>query len=151
MIRWPGVAGAALIALLAGCTPNPRNEIPAIVAAAMREAVEQAPGKPLCVERIIGRWQTAREVMRLDTPAPPGFEDLRAERGFHGGGGIKGAAVGGVAVRSGQECFDLRGPVIAGDRAMIEAHLPGIGWNLWLRRADGDWRVVMTTTSTYPD
>ena len=69
---------------------------------------------------------------------------------FRGGGGVKGADVAGVAVRDGRGCFQLRGPVVAGDRAMLEVHLPGIGWNLWERRTDADWRVVMTTTSVYP-
>jgi hypothetical protein len=88
--------------------------------------------------------------MRIDPPPPPGFAPLLVPGVFRGGGGIKGATVAGVAVRGGAGCFDLRGPLVKGDRAMVEVHLPGLGWNVWLRRTDGDWRVVMTTTSRYP-
>lgn len=145
------IVGPLLFTLtLAGCQPNPRNEIAAVAQAAMAQAVADAPGKRLCVEREIAPWQPAAATGRIDTPAPPGFATLRAEGRFRGGGGLKGDEVAGVAVRSGPGCFALRGPVIAGDRAMIEVHLPGIGWNVWEKRTDGDWRVVMTTTSVYP-
>lgn len=144
-------AAALLLVMLAGCTPNPRAEIPAIVAAAMREAVEDAPDKPLCVDRFVAPWQPAETAGRVDTPAPPGFEPLRARGVFRGGGGIKGEETGGVAIRSGASCFALRGPLVSGDMAMIEVGQPGIGWNVWLRRQSGGWRAVMTTTSLYPD
>lgn len=140
----------AIAALAAGCVPNPRNEIAAVAEAAMREAVREAPGKALCVDRVITRWQPATKVRRIDPPPPPGFADLLAEGVFRGGGGLKGDAIGGVAIRGGAGCYDLRGPVISGNRAMIEVHIPGVGWNVWMRRTQADWRVVMTTTSVYP-
>lgn len=135
--------------LLAGCQPNPRNEISAIAAAALTEVQRTSPGQAPCVQRTIMPWQAAAEARRHDPPPPPGFAPLYADGVFRGGGGLKGAAVGGVAVRGGAGCLDLRGPLVAGDRAMIEVHQRGTGLNLWLRRTDGDWRVVMTTTSAY--
>lgn len=135
---------------LAACRPNPRNEIAGVAEAAMAQAVADAPGKQLCVERAIARWQPAAAAHRVDTPAPPGFAPLRGEQVFRGGGGLKGDDVAGVIVRSGRECFRLRGPLVAGDRAMLEVRQPGIGWNVWLRKTERDWRVVMTTTSVYP-
>ena len=135
---------------LSACTPNPRSEIAAIATAAMEEAVKDAPGKRLCVDRTLVPWQPPGKVQRVDPPAPPGFEGLYRAPAYRGGGALKGDGVGGVAIRSGGGCLDLRGPLIVGDRAMIEVHLPGVGWNVWERRTDGDWRVVMTTTSQYP-
>lgn len=140
----------ASLALLGGCTPNPRNEIPAIVSAAMGEAQKDAPGKRLCVERTIAPWQSVAEAHRIDPPAPPGFDALYATGVYRGGGALKGDRVATVAVHGGAGCFTLRGPLIAGDQAMLEVYLPGIGWNVWLKRTAPDWRVVMTTTSQYP-
>ena len=116
----------------------------------MAQAVSDAPGKRLCVERAIASWQPAAAARRLDPPAPPGFAPLLNAPEFRGGGGLKGGEVAGVRIGAGNGCFQLRGPLIAGDHAMLEVHLPGIGWNVWARRTDGDWRVVMTTTSVYP-
>jgi hypothetical protein len=141
------LAGAAL----AACQPNPRNEIAGVAQAAMAQAVADAPGKALCVERAVAPWRPAAQVRRIDTPAPPGFASLRGEGVFRGGGGLRGDEVAGVAVRGGMECFQLRGPLVAGDRAMLEVGQPGIGWNVWLRKTQADWRVVMTTTSVYPN
>ena len=135
---------------IAGCQPNPRTEIAAIAEAALAEVSRTAPGQALCVERTIVPWRPAAELMRKDPSPPPGYEGLYGPGVFRGGGGIKGDVVGAMAVRSGASCFDLRGPLVAGDRAMLEVHLPGTGFNLWLRRTDGDWRVVTTTTSVYP-
>lgn len=144
---------AVLVAgvMLATCRPNPRNEIGAIAQAAMAQAVADAPGKRLCVARAIAPWQPATAAHRVDPPAPPGFAPLLAAGVFRGGGGLKGADVAGVAVRERPECFHLHGPLVAGNRAMIEVRVPGVGWNVWLRRTEADWRVVMTTTSVYPD
>ena len=144
------LALGAGVTALASCTPNPRNEIAGIAQAAMAEATKDAPGKRLCVARAIGTWRPAAIDRRIDPPAPPGFAQLLREGVFRGGGGLKGAAVGSVAVRSGAGCFDLRGPLIDGDRAMLEVHVARVGWNVWLHKVDGDWRVVMTTTSVYP-
>ena len=138
-------------AALSACKPNPRNEIAGVAQAAMAQAVADAPGKPLCVERAVAPWRPAAQVKRIDTPAPPGFASLRAEGVFRGGGGLRGDEVAGVVVRGGEECFHLRGPLVAGDRAMLEVGQPGIGWNVWLRKTQADWRVVMTTTSVYPN
>ncbi len=142
---------AALLAgvmLVAGCSPNPRGEITAIAAAALADMASTDSGRHLCVQRTIAPWRPAAEARRYDPPAPPGFGPLFAA-GFHGGGGLKGASVGGVPVGGGAGCVDLRGPLVSGDRAMIEAHLGEAGLNNWLRRTDGDWRVVMTTSSVY--
>lgn len=147
-----GAAVSALVGMaLAGCQPNPRNEIAAIVEATMAQAVADAPGKRLCVERAIAPWRPAKNANRVDTPAPPGFAWLRGDQAFRGGGGVKGDNVAGVAVREGANCFQLRGPLIAGEQAMMEVGQPGFGWNVWLRRTEADWRVVMTTTSVYPN
>ena len=140
----------AALGLLAGCVPNPRNEIGPIAEAAMTQIVADAAGQPVCVDRVIAPWQPSSEVRRIDPPAPPGFADLMTPGGFRGGGGIKGDQVGGARISAAAGCLDLRGPLVSGDRAMIEIHLPGVGQNLWLRRIAGDWRVVMTTTSEYP-
>jgi hypothetical protein len=142
-------AVAALAFAAAACSPNPRTEIPDIAAAALAELPVVAPGRSLCVERTIAQWHPAGEESRLDPPAPPGFAELLAQHRFPGGGGLKGDSVAGVPVRHGVGCFDLRGPLVAGDRAMITAHLRGVGLNLWLRRVGLDWRVVATTTSPY--
>lgn len=133
----------------AGCQPNPRTEIGAVAEAALAELQRTSPGHPFCVERTIAPWQTAIAARRRDPPAPPGFAGLYDSHVFRGGGGLKGAAVGAAIVRGGAGCVDLRGPLIDGDKAMVEVHLPGIGWNVWLHRVAGDWRVVMTTTSSY--
>ncbi|MBW6522351.1 hypothetical protein KZ810_02470 [Sphingomonas sp. RHCKR47] len=145
-------AAAGLITLLAvsACQPNPRNEIAAIADVAMEEVARTAPGQKLCVDRVIAPWQPAADVRRVDPPAPPGYADLYARGAFRGGGGISGTTVGGVPVGAAPSCFDLRGPLVSGDRAMIEVHLPGTGLNVWERRTDGVWRVVTTTTSVYP-
>ena len=145
------VAPAMAACLLAGCSDNPRTQIQPIVEAAMVSMTIDAPGRSLCVDRTIALWQPNDEVKRIDTPTPPGFEDLRREGVFRGGGGIKGDMVGPARVGSGAGCFDLRGPLIDGDRAMVEVHLPGIGHNIWLRRTGPDWRAVMSTTSEYPN
>lgn len=148
---------AALVVLLAAsaCQPNPRNEIAQIADVAMAEVARTANARvfsaPLCVDRIIPPWQPAQHARRIDPPAPPGFADLYAPDTFRGGGGVRGAIVGGILVASRPECFTLYGPLIRGDRAMIEVHLPGTGLNVWQRRTGGVWRVVTTTTSVYPD
>lgn len=134
---------------LAGCQPNPRAEIGAIAEAALGEVWRTAPGQRLCADRTIAPWQPAAAARRHDPPAPPGYASLYDDGIFRGGGGLKGAAVGGVTLRGGPGCLDLRGPIVSGDRAMIEVRQRAIGLNVWLRRTDGDWRVVMTTTSTY--
>lgn len=149
-------AAAGLIVLLtaSACQPNPRNEIAAIADAAMEEVARTANAKvfsaPLCVDRVIAPWEPAQYSLRIDPPAPPGFADLYAPDTFRGGGGVKGALVGGIPVAARPECLSLFGPLIRGDRAMIEVHLPGTGLNVWERRTDGVWRVVTTTTSVYP-
>lgn len=145
-------AAAGLIVLLAAsaCQPNPRNEIAAIADAAMEEVARTAPGQKLCVDRVIAPWQPADQMRRVDPPAPPGYTDLYAQGTFRGGGGIKDSTIGGVPIGTAAACFDLRGPLVSGDRAMIEVHLPGTGLNVWERRTDGVWRVVTTTTSVYP-
>lgn len=142
-------AGAALLLLLAGCQANPRNEIAAVADAALAEVKRTAPAQALCVDRVIPPWQPAAQARRHDPPAPPGDELLYAPGVFRGGGGLKGASVGGVRVGVGTGCLTLRGPLIAGDRAMVEVDQAGTALNLWLRRADGDWRVTMTTTGVY--
>lgn len=148
---WRGLSGAAAAALLmlGACRANPRNEVPAVADAALTEVSRTAPGERLCVDRIISPWRPAGEVQWSDPPPPPGFENL-SRAAFRGGGGLKGASVGGMAIGAGRDCFDLRGPLVDGDRAMVEVHRPGTGFNLWLQRTDGDWRVVTTTTSVYP-
>lgn len=146
--RWmPSLLVAA--AAMAGCQPNPRNEIAAVAAAGLAEVRRTAPGQPLCVARTIAPWQPAGQVGRQDPPAPPGFAALYGAGVFRGGGGLKGGSAGGVAVSGRAGCLALHGPLIAGDRAMLEVDVPSIGQNLWMRRIDGDWRVVMTTTSSY--
>ena len=142
--------GAALLLAVAGCRPNPRNEIAAVADAALTSAVAETRNPDLCVHRAISPWRPAAEARRVDTPAPPGFEPLRAAGVFRGGGALKGAQAGGVRVAEGAGCLDLRGPLVAGDRAMVELQQGPSGWNLWLRKTDGDWRMVMTTTSAYP-
>ena len=142
------LALVAGLALATGCSPNPRNEIPDIAAAALADMARTDPGRHLCVQRTIAAWQPAVEAGRYDPPAPPGLGELYAAP-FRGGGGLKGASAGGVPIGSGAGCLDLRGPLVSGDRAMIEAHLGDAGLNNWLRRTDGDWRVVMTTSSSY--
>ena len=144
-------AAAGLVVLLAAsaCQPNPRNEIAAIAGVAMEEVARTAQGQRLCVDRVIAPWQPAAKVRRVDPPPPPGYENFYDAPSFLGGGGIKGASIGGVAVGTSVECFDLRGPVVIGDRAMIEVHHADIGFNVWQRRTDGVWRVVTVTTSVY--
>ena len=146
-----GCGLAVCVIALAGCErqPNPRNEIAAIAEAALTEVQRTAPGQALCVDRTIAPWQTAADAHRHDPPAPPGYDALYGDGVFRGGGGLKEASVGGVAVRGGSGCLDLRGPLVSGDQAMIEVHQAATGLNLWLQRTGGDWRVVMTTTSTY--
>ena len=146
-MRWIPVI---LLLAAAGCRPNPRNEIHAVTDAALTSAVAETRDKGLCVHRAIAPWRPAGEARRVDTPAPPGFAPLRIVGVFRGGGALKGKQVGGVRVAEEGICLDLRGPLIAGDRAMVELHSAPAGWNLWLRKTDGDWRVVMTTTSAYP-
>lgn len=150
---WRRAAGLMLLAASA-CQPNPRNEIAQIADVAMEEVARTANAQvfsaPLCVDRVITPWQPAHYARRIDPPAPPGFADLYAPDSFRGGGGVKGAIVGGIPVATRPECFALFGPLIRGDRAMIEVHVPGIGFNIWERRTDGVWRVVTTTTSDYP-
>lgn len=147
--------GAAVVlivlAAVSACQPNPRNEIADIASVAMEEVARTAPGQALCVDRVIATWQPAAMSRRIDPPAPPGYADLYAPGTFHGGGGVKGATLGGVPIGTAPSCFDLRGPLVKGDRAMIEVHLPGTGLNVWERRTGGVWRVVTTTTSVYPD
>lgn len=147
-------AGVMVLVALSACRPNPRNEIGEIAGAAMAEvartARSQGPGEQLCVDRVIAPWQPAGVSRRVDPPAPPGYADLYAPDTFRGGGGIKGETIGGVRVGTSAECYDLRGPLVNGDRAMIEVHLPGVGLNVWQRRTGGVWRVVTTTTSSYP-
>lgn len=145
MIRGAAVA----LLLLAGCQPNPRNEIGAVAAAALLEVKQTAPAQAPCVQRVIMPWRPAREAHRHDPPAPPGYEPLYAPGTFRGGGGLKGAMAGGVGVGGGPDCLALRGPLIADDRAMLEVDQAATALNLWLRRIDGDWRVTMTTTSIY--
>ncbi|MGI4731669.1 MAG: hypothetical protein ACRYFW_07980 [Janthinobacterium lividum] len=139
---------AAGVMLATGCSPNPRNEMPAIAAAALADMASTDPGRHLCVGRTIAPWRPAAEAGRYDPPAPPGYAGLY-DTGFRGGGGLKGASVGGVPVSGRPGCIDLRGPLVSGDRAMVEAHLGDASLNDWLKRTDGDWRVVMTTSSTY--
>lgn len=141
---------AAAVAALAGCQPNPRSEIGDVARPALAELARTSADRHLCVDRTIAPWQPAAEARRIDPPPPPGFERLYAPGVFRGGGGLKEARVGDVTVGGSPDCLDLRGPLIAGDLAMIEVHLPGTGWNVWMRRVAGDWRVVMTTTSRYP-
>lgn len=142
-------AGLIALAAVSACSPNPRNEIAAIAGVAMEEVARTAQGQRLCVDRVIAPWQPAAKARRIDPPAPPGFEDLYAAETFRGGGGIKGGSVGGVAVGTSAACFDLRGPSVKGDRAMVEVHHADIGYNVWQRRTDGVWRVVTVTTSVY--
>lgn len=147
-----GRRAAGLIVLVAAsaCQPNPRNEIAQIAGVAMEEVARTAPGQSLCVDRVIAAWQPAAMSRRVDPPAPPGYADLYAPGTFQGGGGVKGATLGGVPIDAKPWCFDLRGPLVKGDRGMIEVQLPGTGLNVWQRRTDGVWRVVTTTTSVYP-
>ena len=135
------------VVLIAGCQPNPRNEIAAVARAALAEAARKTP----CVDRTISQWQPATTARRVDTTAPSGFDDLRADHAFRGGGALSGSRIAGVAIRGGAGCIDLRGPVIDGDRALIELHLAPVSRNAWLRKVDGNWRVVATTRSYYPD
>ena len=139
-----------VVCLLAGCTVNPRNEIAAIAEATLAEVARTAPGQRLCVDRTVTPWSPASEARRVDPPAPPGFSALFAPGVFRGGGGLAGSRIGGVAISGKPGCFDLRGPVVSGDRALMEVHLPGTGWNGWLRKHDGRWRVAAVTTSYYP-
>ena len=120
--------------VLAGCVPNPRNEIPAVLAAAVAELAEKQTA-PSCVEREVRRLAatTAED-------APSGFSDLLASR-FRGGGGIKGAAVAGVPIRHHPTCHQLYGPVIADDRALVRAEAVGEQVDVWLRRSDERWHA----------
>lgn len=147
-MRRAAAAGAIVLAA-AACQPNPRNEITAIAGVAMEEVARTAQGRRLCVDRVIAPWRPAVEAGRVDPPAPPGYGDLYDRGTFRGGGGIKGDAVGGVRVGTSAECYDLRGPLVKGDRAMIEVHHTDIGFNVWQRRTDGVWRVATVTTSVY--
>jgi hypothetical protein len=140
---------AALACLAAGCQPNPRSEIEAIATAGLAALRQSAPAEPPCVGRTIAPWQPPSQGRRPDPSAPPGFAGLYAPGVFRGGGGLKGAAIGGVAVSGRPGCIDLRGPLIDGDRAMLEAAAAPMARNLWLRRTDGQWRVVATTLSRY--
>lgn len=132
--------GSALLAsaMLAGCVPNPRNEIPAVLAAAVAGLAGRTLPPPRCVER---------EVIRLAPDsmpvAPPGFTDLVSSR-FRGGGGVKGPVIAGVPIRHGAQCHQLYGPVIAGDRALVRAVAGGRSDHVWLRRTDERWRAVTT-------
>lgn len=148
---WRRRCALAACVVVASCErqPNPRNEIGAIAEAALTEVQRTAPGQALCVDRTIAPWRAATEAHRRDPPPPPGYEPLYSGSVFRGGGGLKGAAVGGVTVRGGVGCLDLRGPLVSGEHAMIEVHQAATGLNLWLQRTGGDWRVVMTTTSVY--
>lgn len=142
-------AGLIALAAVSACSPNPRNEIPAIAGVAMEEVARTAQGQRLCVDRVIAPWQPAAVSRRIDPPAPPGFEELYAAGTFRGGGGIKGNAIGGVRVGTRDGCYDLRGPLVKGDHAMIEVHHADTGFNVWQRRTDGVWRVAAVTTSVY--
>ncbi|WP_375270146.1 hypothetical protein [Sphingomonas sp.] len=142
-------AAAIALATLVACRPNPRNEIAEIAGVAMEEVARTAQGRPLCVDRVIAPWQEASASRRVDPPAPPGYGDLYAAGTFRGGGGIKGDAIGGVRVGTSAACFDLRGPLVKDERAMIEVHHADIGFNVWQRRTDGVWRVAAVTTSVY--
>lgn len=142
-------AGLIALAAVSACSPNPRNEIAEIASVAMEEVARTARGQRLCVDRVIAPWQPATVSRRIDPPAPPGFDKLYAAGTFRGGGGIKGDAVGGVRVGTSAGCFDLRGPLVSGNRAMIEVHHDNTGFNVWQRRTDGVWRVAAVTTSVY--
>ncbi len=144
-----GAAGLVLLVAMSACQPNPRNEIAAIAGVAMEEVARTAQGQRLCVDRVIAPWQPATTARRVDPPAPPGYDDFYTSPSFLGGGGIKGASIGGIAVGTSTGCFDLRGPVVIGDRAMIEVHHADTGFNVWQRRTDGVWRVVTVTTRVY--
>ena len=142
-------AGLIALAAVSACSPNPRNEIAAIAGGAMEEVARTARGQRLCVDRVIAPWQPAAVSRRIDPPAPPGFEKLYAAGTFRGGGGIKGDAIGSVRVGTSAGCFDLRGPLVSGDHAMIEVHRADTGFNVWQRRTDGVWRIAVVTTSVY--
>ena len=146
--RSPSAATVAAILLsVCACRPNPRNDIPILADTALDEVSRTAPGQRLCVDRVVAPWRPAAETGRTDPPPPPGYDSvLRA--GFRGGGGLKGATAGGMTI-GGSGCFDLRGPLVDRDRAMVEVHQADTGLNVWLQRTDGDWRVVTTTTSVY--
>ncbi|WP_374943999.1 hypothetical protein [Sphingomonas sp.] len=123
-------------AALAGCVPNPRNEIPAVLAAAAARLVAGTP-RPVCVEREVLRF--ADETL---TDPPPEFTDLLASR-FRGGGGIKGPSIAGVPIRHDGQCHQLYGPVIAKDRALVRATLSGRrSEDVWLRRTGGRWQAL---------
>lgn len=134
---------------LAGCQPNPRNEISAIAQAALEDVVRTSPGQASCVARTIAPWRPPAEARRYDTPAPPGMAELYGAGVFRGGGGLKSASVGGLPVAGGTGCLVLSGPLVRGDHAMLEMRLETTSLNSWLKRTDGDWRVVMTTASVY--
>jgi len=143
-----GVLGLA--ALIGGCSSNPDVKTTAIAAAALTELARTLPWQRLCAERDVAPWTPAVEINRIDPPPPPGFAPLLTSGGSRGGGALIGDTVGTVPIRNGADCFDLRGPLVIDDRAMMEVHLPGIGWNAWMMRRDDRWVVVMVTSSVYP-
>jgi len=143
-----GVMGIA--ALIGGCSPGPDVETTAIAAAALTELARTLPGQRLCTEREVVPWTPTDEINRIDPPPPPGFAPLLTSGRARGGGALIGDTVGTVPIRNGADCFDLRGPLVIDDRAMMEVHLPGIGWNAWMMRRNDRWVVVMVTSSVYP-
>ncbi|WP_174297148.1 hypothetical protein, partial [Sphingomonas bacterium] len=56
--------------VLAGCQPNPRNEIAAIAEAGMADVARTSPGQAACVERTIAPWRPPTEAGRYDPPTP---------------------------------------------------------------------------------
>ena len=132
----------AIVVSATGCSPNPRTELPDVIAA-MALSLAQDSGTATCVERLVVRWSPSDRMP--DRQPPPGFANLTKVATFRGGGGIGGPSVGGVAIGGSTGCVRLRGPVIDGNRAMVAAERSSRVAAYWLRKRQDAWTVVGRT------
>lgn len=131
--------------LAASCSPNPRREMPDVIAAVAASFAHDG-GAGTCIERLVVRWSPSDGGDHMaETKPPPGFVDLTKVAPFLGGGGIGGASVSGVTIGGSVGCVRLRGPVIDRDRAMVAAERSSMLAGYWLRKRQGAWVVVGRT------
>jgi hypothetical protein len=154
-------AAAALLgaaAILQGCAQG-GGDRSAILLAGLDELGNEIKDAriPLCAKLSERRPLEKRAWAFIESPPPPGFEDLAKSTAVDGPLSLEPLRTKlprqWFLQEDGDElCFQLTRPVIRDRRALITGaftvDLTGT-WNFWLRREAERWRVVATTKGHY--